>query len=165
MYCKVAELYGKEKSSKALGQLHNNFMVFSSTIFLFVFLPILLFLYYCPVFKGRKSKNIILLAASLGFYAWGEPVFVFLMLLSILVTWGIGLKLTRTKLILGITYNIGILFVFKYLTYVCHCIGQMRGLEIDLIQIRLPIGISFFTFQLISYLVDIYRGRLSENQA
>jgi hypothetical protein len=68
-------------------------MVFSSTIFLFVFLPVVLVIYYNPIFKGRTFRNIFLLIASLAFYAWGEPVFVFLMLLSIIITWLLGLKI------------------------------------------------------------------------
>jgi hypothetical protein len=68
-------------------------MVFSSTIFLFVFLPVVLVIYYNPIFKGRTFRNIFLLIASLAFYAWGEPVFVFLMLLSIVITWFLGLKI------------------------------------------------------------------------
>ena len=92
-------------------------MVFSSTIYLFVFLPVVLIVYYNPVIKGRTFKNIFLLFASLVFYAWGEPAFVFLMLLSILVTWFAGLKLQKTysKIILisVIFYHIIILFIFK----------------------------------------------------
>lgn len=68
-------------------------MVFSSTVFLFLFLPLVLIGYYNPVFRGRKFRNVFLLLASLAFYAWGEPVFVFLMIFSIFVTWYIGLRL------------------------------------------------------------------------
>jgi D-alanyl-lipoteichoic acid acyltransferase DltB (MBOAT superfamily) len=68
-------------------------MVFSSTVFLFVFLPVVLVVYYNPIFKGRTFRNIFLLIASLAFYAWGEPVFVFLMLLSIIITWFLGIKI------------------------------------------------------------------------
>ncbi len=135
-------------------------MVFSSTIYLFVFLPVVLSVYYNPVIKGRTFKNIFLLFASLVFYAWGEPAFVFLMLLSILVTWFAGLKLQKTysKIILisVIFYHIIILFIFKYLMFIVSQIGLLINKDTSAINISLPIGISFFTFQLISYLFDIY---------
>ena len=140
-------------------------MVFSSTVFLFLFLPIVLFFYYNPFFKGRTFRNYFLLLASLGFYAWGEPVFVFLMIFSIFITWlaGGGISVSNNKkqkkifLIIGIVYHAGILFVFKYLSFVYSQFGLLlnkdRGFALN---IALPIGISFFTFQLMSYLFDIY---------
>lgn len=94
-------------------------MIFSSTIFLFLFLPLVLILYYNPFVKNRKFKNIFLLLASLAFYAWGEPLFVFLMISSVIVTWFLGLKIeqSHSKMVLtfGIAYHVGILVVFKYL--------------------------------------------------
>lgn len=139
-------------------------MVFSSTTFLFLFLPLVLLLYYNPFLQGRSFKNNFLLLASLGFYAWGEPVFVFLMIISILITWLIGLRLHkgtgRGFLALGIIYHVVVLFIFKYLTFVLHemqlLVGSTSGATV---QIALPIGISFFTFQLMSYLFDIYYGK------
>lgn len=137
-------------------------MVFSSTIFLFVFLPVVLLVYYNPFMKGRGFRNIFLLLASLVFYAWGEPVFVFLMMLSIIVTWLIGLKLSREErtskavLAVGITYHVIILFVFKYLTFTAKQVGLLLNRDLSGINISLPIGISFFTFQLMSYLFDVY---------
>ena len=71
-------------------------MVFSSTVFLFLFLPITLIIYYNPIFKGRSFRNVFLLLASLGFYAWGEPLFVFLMILSIFITWMLGLQIEKS---------------------------------------------------------------------
>lgn len=138
-------------------------MVFSSSLFLFIFLPIVLIAYYNPVFKARWFKNAVLLLASLGFYAWGEPIFVLLMMAEIVVAWAIGVALDKSKhrkalLGLGIGIDVAVLFVFKYLTFAAQQIGLLIG-ETSTIDIALPIGISFFTFQLISYLVDVYRGQ------
>jgi D-alanyl-lipoteichoic acid acyltransferase DltB (MBOAT superfamily) len=135
-------------------------MVFSSTIFLFVFLPIVLAVYYNPFFKGRKFRNAFLLLASLAFYAWGEPVFVFLMILSIIITWFLGIKIegnnSKAVLVIGISYHIVIFFIFKYLTFTAQQVGLLLNKDLSSISISLPIGISFFTFQLMSYLFDVY---------
>jgi D-alanyl-lipoteichoic acid acyltransferase DltB (MBOAT superfamily) len=135
-------------------------MVFSSTIFLFAFLPVVLILYYNPIFKGRRFRNVFLLLASLAFYGWGEPVFVFLMILSIIVTWllGLGMKSRHAKAVLaaGISYHVVILFIFKYLTFSAEQIGLLIHKDLSAVSISLPIGISFFTFQLMSYLFDVY---------
>lgn len=137
-------------------------MVFSSTVFLFVFLPVVLAIYYNPFFKGRKFRNVFLLLASLGFYAWGEPIFVFLMILSIIITWFLGIQIaksdTRSKIVLtvGIAYNVLILFIFKYLTFLAQQLGLLLNKDLSMIDISLPIGISFFSFQLMSYLFDVY---------
>ncbi len=136
-------------------------MVFSSTTFVFIFLPLVILLYYNPVFKSRKFKNILLLIASLGFYAWGEPIFVFLMIFSIIVAWGIGLLMEKkkSKLLLWIStiYFVAILFVFKYLSFVVREISLLGGKQ-STFSIALPIGISFFSFQLMSYIFDVYYG-------
>jgi D-alanyl-lipoteichoic acid acyltransferase DltB (MBOAT superfamily) len=143
-------------------------MVFSSTVFLFLFLPCVLVIYYNPIFKGRTFRNIFLLLASLAFYAWGEPVFVFLMLLSVLITWFLGLRLgnhnSKLILIIGITYHVAILYIFKYLTFTAEQIGLLLNKDLSGISISLPIGISFFTFQMMSYLFDVYYGK-AEPQA
>lgn len=135
-------------------------MVFSSTVFLFVFLPFILIVYYNPFARGRVFRNVILLLASLGFYAWGEPVFVFLMIFSILITWLFGLGLQKRKgralLVVGTIYHIVVLFVFKYLTFTAKEVGLLLHRDFSFVDITLPIGISFFTFQLMSYLFDIY---------
>lgn len=135
-------------------------MVFSSTVFLFVFLPFILIVYYNPFVRGRAFRNAILLVASLGFYAWGEPVFVFLMIFSILLTWLFGLGLQKRKgralLVVGTIYHIVVLFVFKYLTFTAKEVGLLLHRDFSFVDITLPIGISFFTFQLMSYLFDIY---------
>ena len=147
-------------------------MLFSSTEFLFAFLPAVLIGYYLLAFS-RPLKNLWLLAASLGFYAWGEPRFVLVMLASICANYVIGLLIgsraagtpppLRAKLALtaGVIGNLSLLFVFKYLTFVCKNIGAVLPLPFVLPEIALPIGISFFTFQSMSYLIDVYRGRAS----
>ncbi len=137
-------------------------MVFSGNIFLFVFLPVTLLFYFNPFTKkwkdgGRKFKNIVLLIASLVFYAWGEPNFVFIMMVSIVLNWlmGLGLgkydKVSIRRLIMaaGLVLNIGLLFVFKYL-------GFAAGIFGGKINIVLPLGISFYTFQILSYVIDVY---------
>lgn len=136
-------------------------MVFSSTVFLFVFLPVVLVIYYNPIIKSRTFKNVFLLLSSLTFYAWGEPLFVFLMIISILITWFLGIRIEnvgnpRIVLTIGISYHILVLFIFKYLTFVARQIGFLIHKDFSSIDIALPIGISFFTFQLMSYLFDIY---------
>jgi len=140
-------------------------MVFSSTVFLFIFLPLVLIINYL---LKQEYRNFFLLLASLIFYAWGEGILVLLMLFSIGVNYlsGLGIsyflerKRTSSKLILGIAIaiNLGLLFYYKYANFLVE-IFQDLGLylEYDHKSILLPIGISFFTFQGISYLVDVYR--------
>ena len=137
-------------------------MVFSSTVFLFIFLPAVLIIYYNPLIKSRNFKNVFLLIASLAFYAWGEPVFVLLMCLSVLVTYMIGNLICRNNskkwLAAGIIYHITVLFIFKYLTFFLSEMGLLFGFKSS-VQLELPIGISFFTFQMMSYLFDVYYGK------
>lgn len=140
-------------------------MLFSSIIFIFYFLPITLTLYY--VFKlNRKIQNLILLICSLFFYAWGEPKFVIIMIASIIANYILGILVDKyrdnkvtSKVILGFMciFNIGILFVFKYLTFTLRNIGGLIGKDMFIPSIALPIGISFFTFQAMSYVIDVYR--------
>jgi D-alanyl-lipoteichoic acid acyltransferase DltB (MBOAT superfamily) len=138
-------------------------MVFSSTIFLFIFLPLCLLGYYL---LHLKLRNIFLLIMSLGFYAWGEPHFVFLMVASIVVNWFFGLAVhslrekrgaARVALCLTVAFNIGFLFVFKYLNFTIANLDRFFGAGIPQTSIVLPIGISFFTFQALSYVIDVYR--------
>jgi len=137
-------------------------MVFSSTVFLFLFLPLVIMIYYNPFVKGRKFKNLFLLLASLFFYAWGELVYVFLMLISISVTWILAFFLRgrykKVVLTVGIVYHVGVLFIFKYLTFLISQLGLILNQDFSYIKIALPIGISFFTFQLMSYFLDVYKG-------
>lgn len=142
-------------------------MVFSSTVFLLLFLPLTIVIYYNPVYKGRVFRNYFLLLASLLFYAYGEPLFVFLMILAIVAGWFIGLKIGQSEekkrkkrwLVLGCTGLVAMLFVFKYLTFCSRQVGLIFHEDVSDINIALPIGISFFTFQLLSYLFDIYYGK------
>ena len=141
-------------------------MLFSSTVFLFIFLPLVLLGYYALPLKQR-GKNILLLVASLLFYAWGEPVFVFLMIGSIAVNYSLGLWLSSRKgpggrkalLILAVILNLGVLYYFKYLNFTIENINALFRLSIPAVDVTMPIGISFFTFQAMSYVIDVYRGR------
>lgn len=131
-------------------------MVFSSGVFLFLFLPALLIVYYSA--KSRALRNYILLITSLLFYAWGEPVFVFIMLFSIILNWYAVLKMSgapckKLWLIIAIGFDVLLLGVFKYAGFITENLGLAR------INIALPIGISFFTFQMMSYVFDVYYGR------
>ena len=134
-------------------------MVFSSLVFLFCFLPAVLFLYY--IIKDIVWKNVILLIASLVFYAWGEPVYVILMMLSILFNYYAGreIELTHKKsaLAFAIVVNILILGYFKYSGFVVDTINSIFGTSFANRELPLPIGISFYTFQAMSYLIDVYR--------
>ena len=143
-------------------------MVFSSSPFLFVFLPIVLFVYYI-LLRRRTSRNVFLFLASLCFYAYGEPWFVFVMIASVFGNWFFGLAVEKYRdqktksrffLIVMLIFNLGILLVFKYLVFVLNNINYVFGWKLPVPQILLPIGISFFTFQAISYVVDVYRGEV-----
>ncbi len=139
-------------------------MLFSSTPFLFLFLPTVLFIYYVFFLKNLPLKNVFLLIASLLFYAWGEPRFVLVMMLSIIVNYGFGVLVGRSRrrlwLILMLSFNLGILFIFKYLLFTIGNLNGLFGFALPMPDIVLPIGISFFTFQAVSYVLDVYRGRV-----
>lgn len=138
-------------------------MVFSSCIFLFFLLPFVYLAYWiCP---NLKIKNALLILASLFFYAFGEPIYIFLMIGSILVNYVLA-RLIVTKqqwargiLALTVLYNIGLLVVFKYSGFLAETIGKILGIQIPIPEIVLPIGISFYTFQALSYCIDVYRDR------
>lgn len=141
-------------------------MVFSSKIFLFYFLPFVLAGYYL-LKRNRKASNVFLTLVSLVFYAWGEPQFVFVMLLSIFVNWLFGLWVDRVRedrrkakgvVALMAVYNLGMLGVFKYLGFLLDSVNLWFRLDLPVPEIALPIGISFFTFQAMSYVIDVYRG-------
>lgn len=146
-------------------------MIFSSTIFLFLFLPLVLLAYLA---LGRKLRNIILLVASLAFYAWGENIFVLPLLVSILLNYGFGILIDysqrhggsgKVPLALAVIANLGMLGFFKYANFIITNLNtilikvQITPLEVD--KIHLPIGISFFTFQALSYVIDLYRRESS----
>jgi len=143
-------------------------MLFSSVVFLFYFLPCVLVLYYIFSFS-RTLQNTILLISSLFFYAWGEPVYVLIMLGSIVFNYICGLLVDKNrktkglaKFIIIITCigNLVILFIFKYLGFVVRNINEISSgsIKINIPSIALPIGISFFTFQAMSYVIDVYRS-------
>jgi len=143
-------------------------MVFSSLTFLFLFLPAVLFL---NVVTPARFRNTTLLLASLLFYAWGETVFVLLMLASIAVNYLTGLALRRARrpsarrgiLLLALTANLGFLGWFKYAGFLAEnvsALGNLLGIGgLEISPVHLPIGISFFTFQALSYVIDVYRGK------
>ncbi|MBR2067712.1 MAG: MBOAT family protein [Solobacterium sp.] len=137
-------------------------MVFSSVMFLFIFLPLTLLAYFA---LPKALRNFVLLIASLFFYAWGEPRNVFLMLLSILLNYCFGFLVEKDKqyrkgfLFLSIVYNLAMLFVFKYWNFTMDTIGLIFNKEINYKAIALPIGISFYTFQIMSYVIDVYKGK------
>ncbi len=134
-------------------------MVFSSTVFLFIFLPVTYILYL--ICRNIKVRNIILIIASLFFYAYGEPKAVFLMILSIIANYLFGLgmdgRFRKPLLIISVIFNLLMLYVFKYLSFSAQLINDITGLGIPVPAITLPVGISFFTFQAMSYVIDVYK--------
>lgn len=141
-------------------------MLFSSTFFLFFFLPLLILLYY-RFTKEHSKRNRLLLVFSLIFYAWGEPLFVFVMAGCILANYWfareIELDYSHDKkkyiLILMLSFNLGLLAVFKYAGFIVGNLNSLFSLELGVPHIALPIGISFFTFQGISYVIDVHRKK------
>ncbi len=139
-------------------------MVFSSTLFLFRFLPIIMILYFLA--PGR-TKNVLLLLGSLIFYAWGEPIYVLLMLFSTISDYLHGRAIGRARskgmkkalLVSSIVINLGVLCFFKYADFLVGTVNQLAGTQIPLLNLPLPIGISFYTFQTMSYSIDVYRGQ------
>ena len=149
-------------------------MLFSSTTFLYLFLPVVLFFNFVVFKKSRLLQNIFLLFASLFFYAWGEPRFVLIMIASIIINWAFGIWVNKKRenkaasrviIALDVLFNLSILFVFKYLTFAGNIIDSLFGANLSLPDIALPIGISFFTFQAMSYVIDVYRqkGKVQNN--
>lgn len=136
-------------------------MAFSNVIFLFAFLPLTLGIYYL---SKNEYKNLILLVASLLFYAYGEPQMVLLMIASIVCNYlfALGIERYRYKkqiLVASILYNLGMLFVFKYLGFAVDIFNSVSGKGFRIPEIIMPIGISFYTFQALSYVIDVYNGR------
>ena len=138
-------------------------MLFSSIPFLFYFLPLVLIVYFAV---PRVLKNSVLLLASLVFYAWGEPKYVFLMIASILLFYLCGLAIgtaktkawKKTWLVVSVVVSLSLLAVFKYADFFIDSFNAATGLSIPLLKLALPIGISFYTFQCLSYTIDVYRG-------
>lgn len=150
-------------------------MVFSSLTFLFAFLPIFLVLYYC---SPAKYRNGLLFTGSLVFYGIGEPLYLCLIICSVLVNLGIGLFIDRSErlsgkrlwLITGLLYNFGLLFFFKYTNFFLENINGVlklchSGTQLKLLELTLPLGISFYTFQIVSYIIDVYRGKVKADHS
>lgn len=141
-------------------------MLFSSITFLYYFLPITLIVYFLVPFK---AKNLVLLLASLIFYFWGEPKFVLIMLASITTAYVFGLLMDHAKskiwrkvwFILSCVVTLSFLLVFKYTDFLLTNLNLLFGTSIPLLQLVLPIGISFYTFQILSYTIDAYRGNVA----
>ena len=141
-------------------------MVFSSLTFLFAFLPITLILYYLV---PKKAKNVVILISGLVFYAWGEPIYVLVMILSTFIDYTAGRiidkyddrpKIRTACLLVSLIMNIGLLATFKYLGFIIEALNAGFGIAIPNPNLPLPIGISFFTFQSMSYTIDLYRRQI-----
>ena len=142
-------------------------MVFSSILFIFYFLPLTLLLYYAG---PSRLRNLVLLVMSLAFYSWGEPVYVSIMLFSTIFDYGNGLAIekclssgrkraARAVLLLSVAGNLGILGFFKYSNFFIETVNAAGGTDFPLLELSLPIGISFYTFQTMSYTIDVYLGQ------
>lgn len=147
-------------------------MVFSSLEFIFRFLPLFLGIYYIT---PKRYRNIILLIGSIGFYTLGEPTYIFLLLTSIVANFIFANRMNKTDstpssrkfwLILALVYDLGMLFFFKYINFLIENINILlkavlhTNLSIAAVSVALPLGISFYTFQIISYIIDVYRGNI-----
>lgn len=141
-------------------------MVFSSILFIFRFLPIVLGIYYLT---PKKFKNLIILILSLFFYSWGEPKYFIIMIISIVLDYSIGNAIDKnfdnrklSKMFLGISifFNLTMFIFFKYSNFFIINVNELLSLSIETLNISLPIGISFYTFQTMSYSIDVYRGKI-----
>ena len=140
-------------------------MLFSSMTFLYYFLPAVLMVYFLV---PRKFKNGILLLFSLVFYGWGEPKLLFLMIFTIAMFYGCGLMIGKSEnqrqkkfwLTVSIVISIGLLGLFKYADFFIDSVNAVTGLSLPLLRLALPVGISFYTFQCLSYTIDVYRGNV-----
>ena len=140
-------------------------MVFSSFTFLLCFLPLTLICYY--LVRGVKARNLVLCLFSLVFYAWGEPVYVLLMIASILLNYGFGRLLgiwdapgkRRAVMIAALIFNLGAIGLFKYGNFILDNLGLLLGRSVGRLNFALPLGISFYTFQILSYVLDVYKRK------
>jgi len=149
-------------------------VIFSSITFLFYFLPAVLIIYFLtPMPNGSKRlRNFVILASSLIFYAWAEPVFALVMIGQCLSSWALALLIDKYRgrplskyiMILSISIDLGVLLLFKYTDFFLSNINLLFGTDIGLLRLILPIGISFYTFQILSYTVDLYRGKIKVNR-
>ncbi len=137
-------------------------MIFSSTTFLFYFLPAVLIFYFVV---PQRFRNFVLMLFSLLFYGWGEPKYLIFMMISICLGYLIGLALEKTDklnkrkmlLILALFVNLGMLGYFKYANFFIENVHAVTGIKISTLKVTLPVGISFYTFQILSYVIDVYR--------
>ena len=140
-------------------------MVFASITFLYYFLPVFLILYFVV---PKKYKNLVLLLFSLIFYFYGEPKYILLMLIEVLFAYFMTLSLEKNKskslLIVVVSFHLLLLCIFKYFNFIISNINRIFSSNISLLNIVLPIGISFYTFQIISYEVDVYRGKVKASK-
>ena len=141
-------------------------MVFSSLVFLYVFLPACLVASWLT--SRTRAQNVFLLLASLFFYAWGEPIYVILLLLTCFVIWLCGILLGRARsrrarrgwLVAAIIFALASLVYFKYTGFMVEILNTLPFFNFQVPQITLPIGISFYTFQALTYIIDLYRGEI-----
>lgn len=146
-------------------------MVFASLLFLFIFLPLNLLLYYSS--KNKKYRNYILIVFSLIFYGWGEPIWISLLILSSLFDWGNaifierhrGTKWAKIGVVVTLIFNLGLLATFKYDVFIVDSVNSLLGTSFTAPGYALPIGISFYTFHTISYVVDVYRGDIKAQRS
>ena len=144
-------------------------MLFSSIPFLYYFLPAVMLVYFLV---PRAMKNAVLLIASLFFYGWGEPKLLGLMVFTIALFYGCGLAIGRAQtkkwkkfwLIVSIVISIGLLGLFKYADFFVNSFNSVTGLSVPLLRLALPVGISFYTFQCLSYTIDVYRGNVESQK-
>jgi len=143
-------------------------MVFSSLIFLYLFFPLCMLLYFLPVRTSFSIpwRNGVLIAFSLLFYAWGEPMYVLLMLLTAFIDYILAIQIEkassagkkRALMAIAVVFNLGFLAFFKYTGFFAQTVNLIPGVELPVPRIVMPIGISFYTFQILSYIIDVYRG-------
>lgn len=145
-------------------------MLFNSFEFIFVFLPIVFVLYFALNKIHPTGGMLLLLAASLFFYAWWNPAYLGLLVSSILVNYSVGTGMMKGRrhrkllLVLGILFNVGLLGYFKYTDFFIENVNALVGTNFQLLHLLLPLAISFYTFQQIAYLVDIYKGKVEDNR-
>ncbi|MGB3153870.1 MAG: MBOAT family O-acyltransferase, partial [Chitinophagaceae bacterium] len=146
-------------------------MVFASLLFIFIFLPLNLILYYSS--KNPKWRNAVLIVFSLIFYGWGEPIWISLLILSSLFDWANalfiqkhrGTKWAKIGVVITLVFNLGLLATFKYDVFLVNQVNALLGTSFTAPGYALPIGISFYTFHTISYVVDVYRGDIKAQRS
>ena len=141
-------------------------MVFSSILFIFRFLPVAMVIYFLT---PNKFKNLTLLLVSLIFYSWGEPKYFGIMIASIVVDYVVSREIEKNRgnskiciilLAISIVFNLGMLFFFKYFNFFIENVNNILGLSLKYVNITLPLGISFYTFQTMSYTIDVFLGKV-----